>query len=162
MDSFVACKHSPEFRQRRTASSPKQHYNGFCLNKLQCLSDLQSVATDPFSGCTSSTHLSYSQDAKKQVSLLFNTFNLILGCNIYLAAQAGLYILSLSPLSDACKTFRKKFVLVCLFKMQTKVPVSVFFCILLCSCFSHKLNNVTCFLPAAFRDINKLVCLLPT
>ena len=43
MDSLVACKHSPEFRQRRTASSPKEHYNGFCLNKLQCLSDLQNV-----------------------------------------------------------------------------------------------------------------------
>lgn len=43
MDSLVAYKHSPEFRQFRTASSPKEHYNGFYLNNLQYLSDLQNA-----------------------------------------------------------------------------------------------------------------------
>lgn len=43
MDSLVACEHSSEFRHCRTASSPQEHYRGFCLKKLQCLSDLWSA-----------------------------------------------------------------------------------------------------------------------
>lgn len=123
MDSLVACKHSSEFRHCRIASSPKD-YSGFCLKKLQCLSDLWYVkgkvlSASPFSWCTSSTHLSYSQGLKG-VGVTLVTFNtstcfwvVILSWQFW-----QILILFLLPPSDACNSSRKKFGLVHLFKMQ--------------------------------------------
>ena len=70
-----------------------------------------------------------------------NTFNLLLGCAICLAAQAVLDILSLSPVSDAYKTFRiGTFV-----QDANRGPcLSILWHSSQYACFSHKLNNVTC------------------
>lgn len=57
----------------------------------------------------------------------FKIFSLHLGSDFCLAAQADPDSLPLFALAVVYETCRKKFGLVCLFKMQT---VSVFFCIL--------------------------------